>query len=403
MTFDETLSLLDRWGEPKMRLHLAPSQHFLEKIGRPDRSIRSIIVAGTNGKGSVTAYLTSILKEAGYRVGTYTSPHIETVRERIALDGKPISEKRFTQEATSLWEKLSQGEDLDITYFEFLTLLAAETFAHANVDIAIFEVGLGGRLDTTNALERIGVVITSIDYDHQGILGSTLTEIAREKGAVMRPHLPAVIGHQPDEALEALRSQGEEIGAKMIWAGQEVPFPLGIRGSHQSENAASTVAMILALREMSFKVSNDAIEKGLRSTRLIGRLECWKNDRNQKVWLDIAHNVEAMEGLADFFKRDPTLETIVGILNDKNWEAMLPHLISISKSLILSRPHSARTWNPNIVMNNFRFDLPVSIIDDPAMALREKLSSAQRILVTGSTYTVGAVRPLLTQLGFQIS
>ncbi|MFH1261912.1 MAG: folylpolyglutamate synthase/dihydrofolate synthase family protein [Pseudomonadota bacterium] len=407
MTFEETLHYLHELGESRMRLDLEPTQKLLDLLGRPDRSLRSVVVSGTNGKGSTCAFLTAIAKASGKRVGTYTSPHLTSPVERIAIDGVPVDEATFAEVTSELAALIARTNFGTITYFEFLTILAVLIFQRIGVDLAIFEVGLGGRLDTTNALERVGTITTTIDYDHTAILGTTLAEIAREKIAIVRESLPAVVGEQPLEAREKIFDFVAALGARRIYLGTEFhglggwktfryrstayevgPIELSLRGDHQVGNAACAVAMA---RELGL----NAIEEGLRSAVHPARLERFMV-RGKEVWLDVAHNPAAARRLTEFFRSEKLapVDLVIGVLGDKDWKGITEALLPISKSVTLCKPNSSRAWEPALVRSELGLvmNLPVCVVETPVNAFREVVERSERVLCTGSFYVVGEIR-----------
>jgi dihydrofolate synthase / folylpolyglutamate synthase len=407
MTPQESLKYLEQLQENRMRLDLKPSIELLELLGRPDQKLRSVIVAGTNGKGSITSYLTHIGVAAGLKVGTYTSPHVESIYERIAIQGRPITPKRFAQHASDLRNFLENSKVEHASYFEFLTMMAVQAFVEEQVDLAIFEVGLGGRLDSTNALERLGVVISRIGRDHMSILGHTLTEIAKEKAAIMRTDRFAVISSQPPEARAVLqvqstllgivpqnfqadfRGEGDDTNFRFISPELEFgPIRLGMRGLHQVMNAATAAQTALRLRGVGFEIPDQAIEKGLATASLPGRLEKWTGPEDKEVWLDVAHNEDAMRALVDYFvgNGQKTFDVVIGMLKDKDWRTVLELIKSISKTVTFCRPNSPRAWNLSH--------------EPPGRAFERVLAASRCVLCTGSFYVVGDIRKALKEKGF---
>lgn len=395
-----------------MRLDLDPSRKLLELLGRPDRSLRSVLVSGTNGKGSTCAFLTAIAKAAGLRVGTYTSPHLSSPVERIAIDGEPVDETTFAKTATELAGIVERSGFDAVTYFEFLTMMAVRIFAQREVDLAIFEVGLGGRLDTTNALERIGTITTSIDYDHTDILGNTLSKIAAEKGAIMRKNLPAVVAEQEPEAQEALLACAEATGSRLLLhardfktSGKASSFSfrsegvcldsvaLSLLGDHQVQNAACASAMAVELSKLGFRTDPHTIEKGLKSANIPGRLERRLTFDGKEVWLDVAHNPGAAREIAAFFRNEnlAPLDLVVGVLKDKDWGKMLDELLPIAKSITLCRPNSPRAWDLEEARRYLHDRVDVTAMGDPVKAFGHALVGSKRVLCTGSFYVVGQI------------
>jgi dihydrofolate synthase/folylpolyglutamate synthase len=399
VNFPETLAYLDRLQETRMRMDLTAGRELLEALGGPDRALRSVIVAGTNGKGSVCAFLTSIAREGGLRVGTYTSPHLESVTERVAVGGKPIDQETFARIASRVRAVIEERRIDHITYFEFVTILAVLAFQEEACGICIFEVGLGGRLDTVNLLERFGVAITRIDYDHLGVLGNTLGEIATEKGAVMRRDRFAVLAPQEPEAEARLSAMAAEIGADLVRTKPEA-YPVGLRGDHQSENAGVAVAVIDCLNRSGFRIPEEAVRAGLKNVRHPGRLELFEGREGPDVWLDVAHNTGSVKALALFISenRIAPVNLLVGILADKEWKTMLDLLLPLAAGVTVCRPDSPRAWDPAEALAYIGNRVLAHRIDSPAEALDFLLKSPLPVLCTGSFYVIGAARRKLIEM-----
>ncbi len=395
--FKELLEYLNQLGESRMRLGLGPTRQILDRLDSPDQKLSSVIISGTNGKGSTCSFLTSIAMEAGKKVGTFTSPHLESVTERIQINGRPVDEGRFGEIGKSLAARLKEFQLEDLTYFEFLTVLAVLIFEKEHVDLAIFEVGLGGRLDATNSLHRIAVGITRIDFDHEKLLGNTLTKIALEKGAIMRPGMPAILAPQDPEALLALEQQAREIGSRWILVDDSLRFShLGLKGFHQHENAQCAAELAKAL---SF--SSQDIQRGLAQATLPGRLEKWAHSDGREVWLDIAHNPSAAESLAQFFTENHLgpFHLVWGMLKDKRFETFFKCIQPHCQTITLCAPPSSRSWNLQEIQQRLPLE-KTTCIEDPLQALTFALTQSEPVLCTGSSYLVGNLRPWLRNQGF---
>jgi len=423
MNFQETLYYLNELCEFRMRLSLEPSKRLLELLHHPDQSLKIVLVSGTNGKGSVCSFLTSIAKAQGISVGTFTSPHLESPMERIMINGQPISENTFARKATDLFQVLQGSFFGDITYFEFLTMMALLTFQEAKVDLALFEVGLGGRLDATNVLQRVLTITTQIDLDHTKILGNSIQEIANEKGAILRPNTLAIISSQHKEAHAVLISIGKKIGAKVILeerdymiSGGALSFSfsqknlsiaqtqLHLRGDHQIHNAGCAVAASLALNSLGFDFTRESIVMGLANASLPGRLESWKNSNGQVLWLDVAHNPGAISAIVRFFqkKKEVSFRTLLGMTMDKDHSKVIGLLSKISKDFMLCKPATPRGWDPNEIAQKFCTQFQLTVKVNPLQALEFCLQEPQHILCTGSFYLVGEIRKELRKRGFKL-
>ncbi len=399
---------------------------LLEALGNPQAQRPAIHIAGTKGKGSTAAFITSILRSSGRRVGLYTSPHLHTFRERIQIDGVPIDEQRFadlTAEIAPLNARLAaeKPEWGEATAYELSTALAFLYFARAAVDLMVIEVGLGGRLDATNVLDPHISVITSISYDHTRILGDTLAEIAFEKGGIIKPGRPVVIAPQRDEARDTLLRIADERHASVQLGGRDwhtsgnasafvAEGPWGryddlesaLVGQHQVENAGTALATCWLLDRDGLKIPETAIREGLRTVRWPGRFEIVQAE--PLVIVDGAHNVDSAERLAETLAEqypDRPLTLILGIAQDKDVEQMVRILAPRASVLIATASHHPRAASAGrIVAAAEALEPPVPRIataDGVAQALELARSSAPGsvICATGSLYVVAEAREAL--------
>ncbi|MDQ6673034.1 MAG: bifunctional folylpolyglutamate synthase/dihydrofolate synthase [Chloroflexota bacterium] len=324
-------------ASPDEQWKLGHTRALLDIAGAPDGRLRIALVAGTKGKGSTCAMLASILGAAGVRCGLYTKPHLQTYRERIRIDGLAITRGAFdvavgrmrSHVNTLLQQRPAAGEP---TSFEVTTAIAVDEFARRGCDVGVIEVGLGGRLDATNALEPLVSVITSISYDHTAILGGTLGAIAHEKAGILRRGRPAILARQRPAAMRALRCACDAVGALCQEVGPGAPvWDLPLAGAHQQQNAALAVA---AARLMAASVDDQAIERGLARLRWAGRFEVI--DANPPVILDGAHNGASAEALAATllgYAAGRPISVVVGINRDKDARAVLRPLLAIAHSV----------------------------------------------------------------------
>lgn len=368
-----------------------------------------ITICGTNGKGSTTAFLESILIESGYKVGAYTSPHLEHVRERIRINGKPISNPLFEKHGKSFINKLKK-EKINATYFEFLTFLALDVFEKEKIDIAVFEVGLGGRLDSTNAIPRIGAILTSISLDHMDRLGDTLVKIAKEKLPILTGSPFSVVSKQSRDVQSVVEStlkksyvmEGNEFhhsgSGEMFLYQQEAfllgPIHLGIRGDHQTSNAACATAMGFYLQNNGWNVPLTAISNGLIKAKNPGRIEKWVDKNKNEIWLDVAHNQDSVQKLTQhlYLRRYENFQTVFGCSSDKPFEEMIQTLKAITKQFHFVSTPSPRSWNP-----------ADQKLGDPVETLKTLVKAKSfPILCAGSFYHLGDIRKQLPKLGFAI-
>ena len=343
-SFEEYLASFDKFG---IHLGLERIQQLLETLGNPHQQVPVIHVAGTNGKGSVCAFLLSILRTAGYRVGRYTSPHLLDWRERITINGEWISNADLLEALHQV--DLAIASEFPPTQFEVFTAAMwwyfAQQKSRQNLDIAIIETGLGGRLDATNVCDRPLVsAITSIGLDHCQQLGDTLNAIASEKAGIIKPKCPVVIADNHPEAIAALLTKSTASDAPITWVNaatrtatgavwQGFAYPLPLLGNHQLINSAIAIAVVQSLRTQGWQISDDAIRTGMANTEWAGRLQWIEfnlNGKPRKILIDGAHNVAAAEYLRQFVDESfPNQRKlwIMGILNTKDQSGILQTLL----------------------------------------------------------------------------
>jgi len=366
----------------------------LDRLGHPEQHFPSIHVGGTNGKGSVCALLDAALTAHGFRVGRYTSPHLVDVRERMLVAGRPIPERAF-----SAWVEtvLPTVEETGASFFEATTAMAFADFAARGVDIAVVEVGLGGRLDSTNVLDPSVSVVTHIGLDHTEYLGGSLADIAREKAGIAKPGRPFVVGEIRADIADVLTREGSARRADVRRVPADARFggAVGLAGPHQARNAAVAEATLNALPD-GLRPSAGAIEQGFAAARLAGRF-----DRRGKWIFDVAHNLSGIEALTDALAQAQAprpLHALVGILADKEWGPMVERLTAAVDALWVTDPPSApaeRQWDLKLVgqavgrLGGWADEgrLTVEAVFD--VALRDVQKGARTVLVTGSFHTVG--------------
>lgn len=382
----------------------------LQHLGAPHRRFRSIHVAGTNGKGSVSAMAHSVLLSTSRRVGLYTSPHLVDFRERIRVDGRPIDESSVIELAEQIRaETISRG--IDLTFFELTTILAFLYFAQQRVDVAVVEVGLGGRLDATNVLETDVAVITSIGMDHQEFLGTTLASVAAEKAGIIKEGGRVIVGRVANEASHVIAAVAARQRASIDWYGSDFAlvantgrfFGLGreivdvdvpLAGSFQVDNAAVAIAALLSFDP---QLSDDTIRAGIRNTAWPGRMQ-WVH-RERDILLDCAHNPDGMRALVDELARldqKPGVHALFAVMRDKQWREMIRVLGPRLRSATVTSVLPPRGERAEAVAAELRQYVPVEIADTPALGLEELLRRVPEgdiVLVTGSLFLVGAVLP----------
>jgi dihydrofolate synthase / folylpolyglutamate synthase len=379
---------------------------ILDAIGHPERSFRSLHVAGTNGKGSVTAMAERALRAAGHKSARYTSPHLVRLNERFSVGGESIEDAALEaaiDDVRTAIEDLRHARRLSAppTFFEVTTAVAFELFRRAGVDVAVVEVGLGGRLDATNVLMPVATAITSIGFDHEQYLGSTLRQIAIEKAGIVKPGVPVVVGDVPGEALEAIEEVARDRGAEVVQAGRELPreyvgIELGLRGAHQVRNAAVAVRLLEAARAGGIGLSHDAIAAGLANVSWPGRLDLRRFDDGRELLLDAAHNPDGAASLAAYLAEwtgaKPTL--VFGAMRDKDVSGMLRALLPSVRALVVTRAANPRSADPASIADAARAiapDLPILVEPDRRRALEVAWRESARVVVAGSIFLVGDV------------
>jgi dihydrofolate synthase/folylpolyglutamate synthase len=433
MLFDDALSYLLSLGHETltMKLGLESTTRLLEALGQPQSAFPKVQIAGTNGKGSTAAMLDAIFRAARIRTGLYTSPHLISITERIRIAGREITPEdfaRLTVDVRDAARGLCDEGRLPAppTFFEQVTAIALLAFREAQVQLAILETGLGGRLDATTAAAAETVAVTPIALDHQEYLGHTLAEIAAEKAAIIRPEVKAAViaAQQPAEALTVLLRRCEACGVEPRLSGMSarvletdatgrlrVSFRTGhdeytnvrlaLRGRHQLTNAALAVEVAEALRERGFDISRAAIIEGLETARHAGRLEL--REGQPAMLFDGAHNAAGAralrEYLDEFVKRPVTL--LFGAMREKEIGEIAAQLFPAARRLVLTRPANARAAPPEALARAVPFDFDssrITLAPDVRAGLhaaREVTPPGGLICVTGSLYLVGEVQSVL--------
>jgi dihydrofolate synthase/folylpolyglutamate synthase len=332
-------------------------------LGPNELRVPFIQVAGTNGKGSVSSMLAAGLRAAGYKTGLYSSPHLHRFTERVRIDGEPISTREAARRITELLAWADEPGAPELSFFELSTLLAVESFRDHRCDVAVIEVGLGGRLDATTALPASLSVITRIALDHEQILGNTLEEIAREKAGIIRPGVPVIVGARGASVQRVIRARAREQGAKLSMIERDFratparepghvgfslssrkikPVQLGLLGEHQHDNAAVAVAALDALTALGLPVPETAIRRGLRDVRWPARME--RCAGRPALLFDAAHNPDGCEALARYLAREKKKPRVLvfGAMADKNYARMLEILAKQVEHVVYVVPKLAR-------------------------------------------------------------
>lgn len=435
--YEEAEAYLNSLGVDAMKGR-APSLHRMEAICRllahPERSIPAIHVTGTNGKTSTARIATSILAATGLKVGTYTSPHLNSIRERIALSGEWISELSFAETFEHLFPYLRAVEqelDEKLSYFEVLTALFFLWAAEQPVDALVVEVGLGGRWDATNVVDAPVSVITNVGLDHVALLGDNAVSIAREKAGIIKPAAFVVTGERAPNVLSVIRETAEELGARVsaidddfaitdnrvALGGRYLSLRLGperyeglfvpLHGAHQGVNAA--LALESSLHFLGDRpLAREVVAEGLASTVVPGRLEIARpeDDRGPAVIFDVAHNADGMaalvRSLAEAFAFE-RVRFVVGILADKDFGGMMSELARLPSTVVVTQPQSVRSAPVEELESAAReLGLECEVVPDVARAVRSAIASAEPaeiVCVTGSHYVVGEARTAILSDG----
>jgi len=365
-----------------VKLGLENTHRLLAAVGNPEKGLRFIHVAGTNGKGSTCAILDAILRGAGFRCGLYTSPHLVDLRERFRVQGAMVSTEdleRILNDLRSITASWSHSP----TFFEITTVAAIIYFFEQNVDFVVLETGMGGRLDATNVVTPVVSVITRIGMDHQQWLGNSLAEIASEKAGIIKPHVPVVSAPQAADAAKVIAEAATRASAELVLAPElEQPLPSSLEGPHQRENAAVALA---ALRTANIPLSDTEIRTGLAKVHWPGRFQ-----RIGNLWLDGAHNPDGITALCKTWinQRLPERPIIVfGALAEKGVQEMLDQLQELSDTIWLVPIQNTRAANPTALAPLTKHEAKTW------PKLKEALDTArqsnQPVLVTGSLYLIG--------------
>ncbi len=410
-SYEEAVTELYRLQKFGIKFGLSKTSNLLKALGNPHKGQKYIHVAGTNGKGSVASFMGAILKEAGLRVGLYSSPHLVRFTERFRINDEEITPEKAEDLIRELTELFVPEEPP--TFFEATTALAIAYFAREKTDIAIMEVGMGGRLDATNVIMPLVSVITNISMEHQLFLGSRLLDIAREKAGIIKEGIDLVTGAEQPSVIKLFESIAKEKKAPFWRVGKDVRYRttesglhyygnklrmnglnLGLKGNFQARNAALALGAIERLNEKGLNISSQNIRKGLERITWPGRMQVVAE--NPTIVLDGAHNPAAIRALAGAIKTGFTyrrLILVIGVMQDKDIRRLLRGIVPIADHVIYSRPVYARAADPEILAKEAAFlEKPGEVVQLLAEALdqaREMADPQDLILVSGSLFTVG--------------
>lgn len=428
MTFDETVDYLYGLQSRGIKFGLDNIRRLLGALGNPERSFSSIHVAGTNGKGSTAAMAEAILAAAGQRTGLFTSPHLVSLTERIKVGGVEITEEEVVNLAAYVRAEAEKLDGLSPTFFEVVTAMGFLHFSKKGVQWATVETGLGGRLDSTNALSPLVTVITKVGLDHTDFLGDTLAEVAAEKAGIIKATIPLVTVPQKPVAMKEIKKKRDETGGPLFVLGEDISYSITeesiravrfdyedasgriddifvpLAGRYMAQNAALAVAAAgLALGADKGSIGRGdfikAVREGLRKLRWPGRLEMISSCENPGVYIDGAHNPQAAEALAEeagrlLVNNNRKLTLIMGVMADKNMAGIIKPLLPISSRRIFTRPDYGRAAPPGELAAlarglGYPSETAPGVKEAMAMAIKDDI-----VLITGSFYTIGEARVL---------
>ncbi len=420
------IKFLQRLTDFGIKLGLDKTRNLLEAFGNPHRGYYSVLVAGTNGKGSVAKTLAHILTLAGYRTGLYTSPHLVYIGERVMFNEKPINKKQLVLKIRQLQEILgSQPYHLYPTFFETLTVIAFSFFADMKADVVVCEVGMGGRFDATNVLPASLEIITKIGLEHMQFLGKTYHEIANEKAGIIKQGSTVISAMQKDDAMRVIQNRAREKKANIykygkdfivrrtafsasrqvfnFYAGQErfLSMETPLVGRHQMENMALVVQSVRMMEKAGFPVKEEVLYKGMATVVWPCRFHLIKKD--PVIVIDGAHNPDGIRALHGTIREvfpETRFSFLTGILKDKNWNRMLKILLHRNNNtdeIVFTRPGTNRAVDPEILADFVRskYKINVTVIPEPAAALKYVLNTNRNWCICGSLYLCGDILSLM--------
>jgi dihydrofolate synthase/folylpolyglutamate synthase len=391
------LPMYSRIGKAAYKADLSNTHALMDVLGHPERGLKCVHIAGTNGKGSVAHMLASVLQEAGYRTGLHTSPHLKDFRERFKINGEMVPKEtviHFVQDHRSAFEPI------EASFFEWGVALAFQWFRERQVDIAVIETGLGGRLDSTNVVTPEVSVITNIAWDHADLLGDTLEKIAGEKAGIIKHQVPVVIGEAAGSIAEVFRRRAKEMEAPIRFTDQQAPlsYSLDLAGPHQERNARTVLGAIHILRQRGWSITEKHIARGLanvrKNTGFAGRWQTIGSDPLTIV--DVGHNEDGLRIVRDMLSRTPheKLHIVLGTVNDKDLTRMLAQLPKNATYYFCKADIPRGLDAEKLAHLAEGADLHGTVHPNVAAALATARSVADRkdlVLVSGSIFTVAEV------------
>jgi dihydrofolate synthase/folylpolyglutamate synthase len=428
--YNETVNYLYSLQKHGIKLGLANTNRLMQLLGHPQKSFRAIHIAGTNGKGSTASAIASILHATGLKVGLFTSPHLVSFTERIKINNLQISEPDVIKLACEV-HQITESEDLNPTFFEFITAMAFHHFSINAVDWAVIETGMGGRLDATNIVAPDITIITNISLDHSEFLGKSISEIAFEKAGIIKPHVPVVTAADIPEAISQMTDTADSKGSELHLYNREFKGSLismndqcitfdyqgynryenlsaPVTGKHQLYNICLAIRASEILCQSGLPVTDASVITGLQNLRLEGRLEWFSH--TPPIILDGAHNAEAANSLSASIKKiftDKEIIVIAGIMDDKDIKGILKPLLQIADSLILTKAKYDRAASPEklkeIISEITKSDMQqvtgstiyTGSVKEAIYIAKKQCKDNKIILITGSFYTTGEAKEIL--------
>lgn len=424
--YEDALDYLNSLAFQGVRLGLQNTDQLLKRLGDPHKNYKVVHVAGTNGKGSTATMVSSILSKAGIKNGLFVSPHLETFRERIGAGGQMIGKDDSARLIEKVRKAAAKNHPLNVTYFEFVTAMAFLYFAMEKVKVAVVEVGMGGRFDSTNVVDPAVSIITSVAMDHQRHLGFSLAKIAREKCGIIKPGKPVVCGVRDKDVAQTIMDEADKKSAPVKFIGKDFTgrrlgmsyyaerfnfqsdagsiknVEVSLAGRRQIDNASCAILSIQLLRKTGFDIKDDAIRTGLIDVNCPGRFEVVK--QYPLLILDGAHNRKAASSLsATLVERfgKGKMNIVFGAMKDKDYKRMIKSLCPAAKSFIFYSPDVPRAENPDdLASAQTDPSIPTGVIKnlDEVINLIETAPKDDLFCVTGSFYTVGEIRAALRRV-----
>ena len=394
-TLDETLAYIETFTWSAWKIGLARIVELMRLLGDPQKELKFVHVAGTNGKGSVCAMTAAVLQEAGYRTGMFTSPHLTSFLERIRINGEMIGEEELI-ETTTLVARAADGMEDHPSQFELTTAIALVYFAKKKCDIVVLEVGMGGAFDSTNVIDAPeAAVICNIGLDHTNYLGNTLEEIARVKAGIIKPGCSVAVYDQTETVMDVIEGVCKDKNVPIYRASDEsMDYEVDLPGLFQKRNAATVLAVVRALRDRGWAIPEEAVEEGLLSARWPARFETLSED--PLFILDGGHNLQCAEALSetlDSVLPGRKVTFLMGMLLDKDTQGSLDVLIPHAAEFVCIEPKNARAMQAGALAELIRKrGIPASSANDVSEAVVTAFSKGRPVVAFGSLYLAGEIR-----------